>query len=343
MSAIEELSVDHDVIPDYVRQVVSRFQGVRPTRDGWDALCPCPDHGRDGNGDHRPSLRITLGDEGRVLIRCRVGCIPDAVLDAVGLCWSDLFPPDGSEDRRETKAVSHVAVSPARPAPAGPDLRHRAYEMLLAQLPLADVHRQDLRRRGLPDAEIDRRGYRTLRNLDRGRAAKAVHELLGEDVFTVPGFARGNFGVTLHGTSTGLVVPVRDLEGRVQALKIRREAEPKYVYLTSDAGGPSPGSPVHVPLGTVKASPVVRVTEGELKADVCAVLGDTPTVGVPGVTQWHAALPVLQAMESKTVVLAFDAPDVRNKFPVFEQLEAFWRHLRAEGFEVEVEDWYDVA
>jgi hypothetical protein len=83
------------------------------------------------------------------------------------------------------------------------------------------------------------------------------------------------------------------------------------------------------------------VTEGELKADVCTALDGTPTAGVPGVTQWRPALKVLKALGAKTVVIAHDSPDVNSKPHVFEQAEALWRTLLAEGFVVELEDWCD--
>jgi hypothetical protein len=327
--------VDHDDIPVHVRRVLDRFNGVRPTRDGWDALCPCPDHNRDGDQD--PSLRITLGHDGRVLVKCRVGCDTDAVLDAAGLRWENLFGADGAAP--PSAGLPAPAAPPTAMADAG--LAHRAYEALLASLTLGDEHRQDLRRRGLSDAEIDRRGYRSLRNTGRGRAARSVHARFGDAVLGVPGFARGEFGVTLHGESTGLLLPVRDVNGHVVALKVRRAGKPKYVYVTGGDDGPSPGSPVHVPLGVTTPAAVVRVTEGELKADVCTVLDGTPTIGVPGVTQWRPAIAVLKALGAKTVVLAYDSPDVHDKPPVFEQAEEFWRALAAERFEVELEDWHD--
>jgi hypothetical protein len=321
-------------VPAHLGRVLNQLKGVRPTQDGWVALCPCPGHNQDG--DQNPSLRITLGEDGRVLIKCRVGCTTDDVLEAAGLDWPDLFLP---EDSAETSSAASAAVTtPVTPEKADADLCHRAYESLLAQLPLSEDHRLALRRRGLSDAEIDRRGYRSLRNVERGRAAKAVHEQLGDAVLGVPGFVRGEYGVTLQGEATGLLVPVRDARGRIQALKIRRATEPKYVYLSGGEQAPSPGSPVHVPLGTAPAA-VVRVTEGELKADVCTALDDTPTIGVPGVTQWRGAIPTLKDLGARTVVLAFDAPDVHTKPPVFEQTEMFWRALMNESFEVELEDW----
>jgi hypothetical protein len=51
----------------------------------WQARCP-------GHEDHSPSLSIREGDDGRVLLLCRVGCATAHVLRAVGLRWGDLFP-----------------------------------------------------------------------------------------------------------------------------------------------------------------------------------------------------------------------------------------------------------
>jgi hypothetical protein len=323
-----------------IKQVLAKLRGVRPTRDGWDACCPVPDHNQDG--DQNPSLRVTVGEDGRLLLKCRVGCSTDAVLEAAGLEWEDLFP---SDDLGVEEAAEGPACPVERPPPqtADGDCCHRVYAALLQQLPLSEEHRQDLGRRGLPDAEIDRRGYGSLRNVDRGRAARVVHQQLGDAVLGVSGFVQGEFGITLQGEATGLLVPVRDVQGRVQAIKIRRASDPKYLYLTGGPDGPSPGSPVHVPLGVTPPAPVVRVTEGELKADVCQVLDGTPTIGVPGVTQWRGILPLLKVLQARTVVLAYDAPDVHTKPPVFEQAEALWLTLKGEGFEVEMEDWYEPA
>jgi hypothetical protein len=328
--------VNHDNPPARVQRVLNKLKEVRLTRDGWDALCPCPGHNIDG--DQHPSLRVTLGADGRVLLKCRVGCKTDSILEAVDLEWEDLFLSDDEVLTGEESPEAPV-ILPPQLAAAAPELVGRAYEALLARLPLEPGHRADLRRRGLSDDQIDRGGYRSLRNTARGSAAKAVHEQLGDAVLNVPGFVRGPYGGTLHGDATGLLVPVRDLDGHIRALKIRRQGEPKYVYLTGEADGPSPGSPVHVPLGVAAPAPVVRVTEGELKADVCTALDGTPTIGVPGVTQWRLALPVLKALGARTVVIAYDAPDVHTKAPVFEQAESLWQALVATKYEVEVEDW----
>ena len=325
-------------LPPHVARVLSKFDSARPTRDGWDARCPCPQHNASSGrpGDHHPSLRIAIGHEGRILIHCRVGCRPDDVLTSVGLDWSDLFPPTG-EPASEPMTASSCDESLG--AAGNHDLVDAAYRSILANLELRDVHRADLERRGMSAEWIDRAAYRSLRNVDRGRVAQAVRGELGSEVLTVPGFIEGEFGLTLAGSSTGLVIPVRDAGDRINALKLRRASEPKYTYVTSAENGHSSGSPLHVPLGVNGPAPLVRVTEGELKADICWLLSNVPTIGLPGVTQWRSANSVLHELDARTVIIAFDALDVRGKRPVFEETRAFWQALKSGGFDVEIEDW----
>lgn len=67
--------------------LITRFEGVRQTgRDRWIARCPA-------HGDKRASLSIRGLDDGRTLIHCFAGCHVDAILGAVGLSVSELFPP----------------------------------------------------------------------------------------------------------------------------------------------------------------------------------------------------------------------------------------------------------
>ena len=322
-------------VSNRVQHILDKLQCVRSTPKGWDALCPCLDHNQDG--DQHASLHLEQGEDGRVLITCRVGCQTDAILDALGLDWADLFATEGDEEH-STENASGVCITFAEEKPHA-DLVNRAYASLLEHLPLDTDHRQNLHQRGLSDGEIDRRGYRSLRNVNRSSAAKAVHQALGDAVFSVPGFVQGEFGVTLDGQATGLVIPVRDLKGRIVALKIRRATDPKYLYLTGSDGTNSPGSPVHVPLGVNSSASMLRVTEGELKADVCCALDSVPTISVPGVNQWSKSLPVLTELGAKTVVIAYDCPDLMSKPPVLEQAEAFYRELINRNFEVELEVW----
>ena len=52
---------------------------------GWMACCPAHD-------DHNPSLSVSAGNDGRVLLNCFSGCSTKSVLAALGLTAGDLFP-----------------------------------------------------------------------------------------------------------------------------------------------------------------------------------------------------------------------------------------------------------
>ena len=71
----------------------------------------CPAH-----QDHNPSLDITAGRDGRVLILCRAGCDTINVLRAVGLCWNHLFgdAPPLTPEQRTALARSRDARIAAR-------------------------------------------------------------------------------------------------------------------------------------------------------------------------------------------------------------------------------------
>jgi hypothetical protein len=243
-----------------------------------------------------------------------------------------------------------AAASPPKSAGQAPPLsdagtRHEVYSALLAALGLTTAHRDSLKHRGLPDAEIDCRRYASLPVRSRARVAQEMREHFGDLLQSVPGFyvKQGNADryVTIAGAA-GLLVPVRDLDGRIVALKVRRDdasGGPRYSYLSSTRhGGPSPGAPVHVPLGVATPCPRVRLTEGELKGDVATCLSDVPTIAVAGVTNWLPAIELLRALAAKTVCLAFDA-DATVKPHVARALVKCAESLTIEGFAIELERW----
>ena len=135
------------------------------------------------------------------------------------------------------------------------------------------------------------------------------------------------------------MVPVRDIEGRIVALKIRADEGSKYTYLSSTKyGGPGPGSQVHVPLHDELDLSVVRLTEGEFKAEVATALTGTLTVSMPGVSSWRPALEVARSLGSGIVRLAFDA-DAKQNEQVARALRESYRTLKERGFEVVLETW----
>jgi hypothetical protein len=69
---------------DLILSKLHRVKATGPSR--WAARCPAHD-------DRSPSLSVRELDDGRLLIHDHGGCSVQDVLSAVGLTFSDLFPP----------------------------------------------------------------------------------------------------------------------------------------------------------------------------------------------------------------------------------------------------------
>lgn len=269
---------------------------------------------------------------------------------AVVADYLGIAPPQKNGKHASAKERA-PAPSPATEAPAkedagdasaieraDADTRDRAYRMLLAGLSLTDGHRADLRRRGLSDEAIDAGGYRTYPAMME-RVALAYALLRGvarEDRRRVPGLAHFR-----PAGPPGLMIPVRDVAGRIVSLRIRQDdadADGKYVYFST--GAPRAEAAVHVPSGIVGPCEVVRVTEGEPKAHVATVLSGVPTISVPGVGLWRAAgvLDTLAALGAKTVRVAYDA-DAASNAAVAGHLVELLDALASAGHTVELERW----
>lgn len=65
--------------------LLSRLDRPKKQGKGWVARCPAHE-------DSSPSLTVSEGDGGKVLLHCFGGCRADDVISAVGLEWKELFP-----------------------------------------------------------------------------------------------------------------------------------------------------------------------------------------------------------------------------------------------------------
>lgn len=207
-----------------------------------------------------------------------------------------------------------------------------AYRALLAQLSLTQEHRASLERRGLDRTAITRGMYRTLPAGERHAIGRRVSEHVSLE--GVPGFFVHK-NAWIVGGAPGLLVPLRDLEGRIVALKIRRDDPgegPRYLYFSSTRhGGPSAVHALHVPVSVPAEAPVLRITEGELKADVATHLSGVPTLSVPGVGSWRLALEAAKQRKAERVQVAFDA-DWRTNANVCRATIALGLALKAAGY-----------
>jgi len=230
-----------------------------------------------------------------------------------------------------------------------PDLSDRVYRALVELISLTNEDRQCLRNRGLDDETIDCNGYATLDVGAGQQVAQDVLERVGckqEELITVPGFVRENGSVKLTAwLGPGILIPCRGLDGLIRAIKVRRQQlrgnQAKYVSLS---GGrkheQNAGAHCHVPVGTPSTCETVRVTEGELKSDISFALSELPTIGVPGISPWRTALPVIEQLGAQHVLIAYDAPEYDdNSKPTARDAAAFARELLSRGFDVEIETW----
>lgn len=75
-----------------IGNILQHLEKVKKTSKGYQARCPAHDDGG-------PSLSLREGDDGRVLMHCFAGCSTAAVVAAIGLQLSDLFPPSNTPRR----------------------------------------------------------------------------------------------------------------------------------------------------------------------------------------------------------------------------------------------------
>jgi hypothetical protein len=80
-----------------IELVRSRLNGVKQIAPNhWSARCPAHD-------DAHPSLGVSVGDDGRVLLICRSrGCGAADICKAMGLAQSDLFRSQNGKPKSES-------------------------------------------------------------------------------------------------------------------------------------------------------------------------------------------------------------------------------------------------
>jgi len=241
-----------------------------------------------------------------------------------------------------------VASTPAPMVERAPVERcHAVYtDLRRLHLVLSEQHRANLKGRGLSDGAIEVAGYRSTPPepfaSNVARALAATHDLQG-----VPGFYRDGDAWRMVDAGIGFYVPVRDHEGRICGLQVRRdEGTPKYLWFSSAgrAGGASSGAPVHFAKShLLKDADEVTITEGALKSDIAAHLLGAPVIGIAGVSTFGEDFAAdLKEMFPKLrrVAVAFDM-DVWHKPQVAAALDKLITQLERARFTVRVRTWAD--
>jgi hypothetical protein len=196
------------------------------------------------------------------------------------------------------------------------EMRHRAYTALLGKLTLANDHIENLRNRGLSIEEIERLGYKTTPVLGMSTIAKQLDND-GYNLAGVPGFFRcSDDSWTFIQEQRGILIPVRDMEGRIQGLQIRRDNVKKrkfrWVSSAERKDGCQSKGWTHIS-GPVR--PTMLLTEGPMKSDIIYALSQMSVIAVPGVnslTHLQSTLEILKAKGLQEIKTAFDMDFITN-------------------------------
>lgn len=284
-------------------------------RSSYNIPCPCCD-----DSPRQKHLNINLAKD---VFRCPRCGFSGGVFDLYAH-YSGL-PRDSVRDalierlnvqgNTQRTTATKVTVVPECP-PTDIDARHATYTALLAKLSLASDHRQNLLSRGLSPEEIDRLGYRTTPVIGMAAIAKQL-QYEGYYLSGVPGFYRMENGTwTFISESRGILIPVRDMEGRVQGLQIRRDNVTRRKFRWVSSIGKPDGCKaegwIHIS-GSIR--PTIILIEGPMKADIVHFLTGQTVVAVAGVNTLAQLEPVLTTMREGGVcriMTAFDMDMLTN-------------------------------
>ncbi|BCV20412.1 DUF3854 domain-containing protein [Moorella sp. Hama-1] len=244
--------------------------------------------------------------------------------------------------------VKEEDIAPAETNPAAPvAIKDRAYRAFLNSLHLLPEHKKDLLRRGLSEEKITGNGYKSVPALmERWRICRELKEQ-GYALSGIPGFyqARGRYGgfYWTFKALPGYFIPVRDSEGRIQALQIRLDKPDsygKYRFFSTpnQTGGSSSGAPCHVARPEELKDRRVWVTEGPLKADIASRYLGSVFIGVPGASNWRPAVEAIQELGAREVVIAYDRDKIL-KDAVKRAERELKANLRRKGIRVFIASW----
>ena len=194
-------------------------------------------------------------------------------------------------------------LQPKELALADIDKRDRTYQMLLDQLILAPDHLENLKNRGLTEAEIRWLGYKSMPISGHELIAEQL-QLAGCYLKGVPGFYKRNNKWTLKYQKRGIMIPVCDLEGKIQGITIRLDdanTAGKFRWMSTSGRENGCGAKAwaHYTGGWHEGNPDIFLTEGPMKADIFYLLTRKPAIAIPGVTAVDEAIKLLLQLKKR--------------------------------------------
>ena len=198
------------------------------------------------------------------------------------------------------------------------EVRDHTYSELLQLLSLNDSHRENLRKRGLTEEQMEERRYRSVPLFGVHSLTERLLEK-GCTLEGVPGFYQSEDGIwtaNFKARNSGILIPVESMEGKIQGFQIRLDhvrEEAKYIWFSSSwyEKGTTSGSPVHV-IGNLDAE-TIYLTEGGLKGTIAHYLTGDTFICVPGVNQYQNVEPILETLRNRNLKYLYEAYDMDKK------------------------------
>lgn len=233
-----------------------------------------------------------------------------------------------------------AAKLPPEREPAPLPQRDMVYRAMLGLLPLSAAHRDNLLSRGLTDSAIRQNSYRTL-GYGKGLRDWIAAQLSARfDLNGISGFFYSQSAWRMCAYS-GLLVPVRAADGRIQGVQIRRDnaGRMKYAWMSS-AGKPyGTGARSWVHVAGDRSRKEAVITEGPIKGDVSSALtGGGLFVCLPGVNAISFLPGTLRALGVRRVWEAFDM-DKRNNAQVANAAARLRTELKKAGIPCRTMAW----
>jgi hypothetical protein len=216
----------------------------------------------------------------------------------------------------------------------------KTYSTLLSLLSLYPRHKDNLIHRGLPEDQIKILNYKSMPESERYEIVKTLSQNL--DLQGVPGFWFDSYGHWRLSGQPGICIPIRNLNGQISGIQIRCDdtTTGKYKWLSSPnkPKGSSSGLSIHISIPPNSNKKEIWITEGPIKADICAFKLNRIFIAVPGVCNWAGIIPYLTELKPKKIIIAYDS-DKATKPDVKLNEHLLTNHLKQNHFRVEIANW----
>ena len=248
-------------------------------------------------------------------------------------------------DRQERK---YKKTSPKQ-VKANAQIIHNVYLCIKEHSLLSPEHKETLVKERKLSPERIKEDYFTFPIRSKEKIIKKIQEQYPQYsdtiLATVPGFfINKSSGKLSFSGYTGLGILIRDCNGMVQAIQIRKdtkkEGEPRYTWFSSSfasykpdefIGGCGCGSPKDVLFPTGNKKHILCITEGRFKSEKLIESGNT-SISVQGVTSWKGIEKSISDCMKKIVYskiyLFFDS-DIFGNHALFVQSEKMVRFLQS--------------